>query len=96
MRKTIIALTLLLAGCNSTQSVPEAPVIKFDPNELTPVTVFVPTFYVLTPENALQLLNEKKVLIAMSYDDSIELNKSFVDISVYVDKQNETIKLRKK
>lgn len=95
MRKIILASLLLLAGCKSVQSVWDAPVIKFEPEEATAVSIYVPHFYVLTPENALRILNEKKILIAISYDDSIELRKSLEDVNTHILIQNETIKVLK-
>ena len=96
MRNTLIAMVLLLAGCNSTSSLPETSELKFVPDEVSPVSVYVPRFYVVTADNVVKLLSEKKVLIALSYDDSIELSKSISDINTYVLKQHEAIKVLRK
>ena len=96
MRKTIIAMILLVTGCSSPEVIPDAPVIKYQPNDSAPVSIYVPRFYVVTPENVDKLLGEKKVLIAVSYDDSIELTKSISDVNTFVKKQNETIIMLRK
>lgn len=87
---------LLLVGCKSVESVPDAPTIKFVPTDITPVSVYVPKFFVITPDNIEKLLSEKKVLIGLSYDDSIELSKSISDINTFILKQDETIKVLRK
>ena len=93
MRMILLTLCVILTGCASPDAAPETPVIKFEPTENTPVSVYVPKFYVVTPENVDQLLKEKKVLIATDFNDSIELRKSFEDINTYILKQNESIKI---
>lgn len=94
MRKIIIASLLLLAGCKSTSSVPDAPVIKFEPESAPAVSIYVPHFYVITPDNAMSILNDKKVLIAITYDDSIELRKSLEDVNTFIKIQNESNKVK--
>lgn len=96
MRKIIIASLLLLAGCKSVQSVPDAPVIEFKPDEAQAVSIYVPHFYVITPENVNSLLEEKKVLIAITYDDSIELRKSLEDVNTFIQVNNESMKVMRK
>lgn len=96
MRKIIIASILLLVGCKSVESIPDAPTIKYEPSSVTPVSIYVPKFYVVTADNVEKLLLEKKVLIAVSYDDSIELTKSISDVNTFVKKQNETILMLRK
>lgn len=96
MRTAIIASMLLLTGCMTPPVVPDAPVIKYSPDDIDPVSIYVPHFYVVTQENAEQLLKDKKVLIAVSYDDSIELRKSLEDVNSHIKLQNETIKILRK
>ncbi|QHJ78832.1 MAG: hypothetical protein [Caudoviricetes sp.] len=91
MRKLILLASLLLVACGSKVSVPEAPVMKYTPPENDPISVYVPHFYVITEANALQLLATKKVLIAVDYNDSIELRKSLEDVNAFIlkEKQNQ-------
>lgn len=95
MRKLILASILLLTACKSAPSVPDAPVIEYVPEETSAVSIYVPHFYVLTQENAEALLSEKKVLIAITYDDSIELRKSLEDVNTFIQIKNESNKVRK-
>lgn len=96
MRSIILCAIIFLTACSSVEKLPEAPVIKYIPDDPKPVSVYSPKFYVLTEENAQKVLKEKKLLIAVSYDDSIELRKSMEDIETYIKIQNEIIdKLRK-
>lgn len=95
MRTIILCAVLLLSACTSVEKLPEAPVIKYIPDNPRPVSVYTPKFYVLTEENATRILKDKNLLIAVSYDDSIELRKSMEDIEAYIKIQNEIIsKLR--
>lgn len=95
MYKKIIVLmsVIFLFACTpKPKIVPVDPVIKeavFIPMNPSPVSIYVPNFYVVTAATATKLLaDNKNVLIAMSYNDSIELRKSLLEINAYILKLN--------
>lgn len=95
MRLMFIATVMLLCGCASKATLPVEPVIKYEAPETDSVSVYVPHFYVITKDTVDKILSEKKVLIGLTYDDSIELRKSLEDVNTYILTQKEALKVNK-